>query len=179
VQTVKAGTYADATELDLHRVVHELDNDHVFLVVRRDSAATDFAQALWREDERRYTVEYSTKSGRLQQTHVDSADEVHAILAGWAFNRRGWRSAHQWTSNANDDVVDFRAGCDWSVEGTDHVVAFTPLALTARGSTKDAALAELLSALHEATQDKETALKFSDWASANVVKRATLNARKP
>lgn len=177
MQTAKAGTYADATEVDLHRVVHELDKDRVFVVVRRHPDAEEFAQAMWREDERRYTVEYSTKNGRLQQTRVDRADEVHTILAGWAFNRTGWRGAYAWTSNANDDVVDFRSSCDWSIEGNDHVVEFAPLGLTGRGPDRDAAMADLMAALQDATQDRATAVKFSEWASDHVIKRSNLTTR--
>ena len=175
IETANAGAYANATEADLHRLVMQLDRAHAYVVVHREPEDGLFAQArIEATPADGFRVEYSLKSGQLRCTNVATRDEVYELLAGWAFSRPGWKTGHTWESFANDDVIDLKRNCEWSEDGGDLVVRFPPLDIEGRGATKDEATAALMATLEEATQDRATALQFSEWASAHIVKRSEL-----
>lgn len=178
IETANAGAYANATEADLQAALGRLDAKNRYVVIRREGDDETFAQACFDLDESgRYAVEYLHKPRELRRAFVDTSDAAYELLAGWAFDHAGWRQRASWESVDNDDVVDFAGACEWTTEGDELVVRFAPLSLEARGETRKQATAALMLALEDATQDRDTALKFSAWCGEHIVKRADLTRR--
>lgn len=174
IETELTGSYADATEADLHRLVMQLGPKARYVVLHRTSDEL-FAQAACTDQPAEFVVEYSLKSGKLRQTKAETHDEVYELLSGWAFDRPGWKRGRTWESMANDDVIDLGRNCDWSDTENECVVQFGLLAVKGRGSTRDAAFRALTDAIGDLTRDSADARKtWLKWAGAHIVKSSEL-----
>jgi hypothetical protein len=96
IETERLGAFANATEADLHRWVMEIGDGTEYVIVHREDDGL-FAQAHGVPGGGGYVVEYAVADADLRQTTVATREEVYDVLAGWAFERDGWRDGRAWT----------------------------------------------------------------------------------
>ena len=101
LETESLGAYADASEADLHRVVSLLSEDSSYLIVHREGDELYAQAALSRNPNgsfgEGFVVEYAVADSDLRQTKVDTTERVYELLAGWAFDRPGWKDDQEWS----------------------------------------------------------------------------------
>ena len=95
VETESAGTYADVTEDELHRLVHLMGKGNIYVILQR-SGHEGYAQSAWGEDGR-YVVEYRGGPHDHWQAFTTDIDVVYEVLSGWATDRAGWRDRLDWS----------------------------------------------------------------------------------
>lgn len=178
IETASAGAFADANEADLHRLVSQLNATNSFVIVRRDGDDRFAQAALERGSDRkltgRYIVEYSLKSGTLKQATVESAERAYELLAGWAFDRRGWKQTATWTAVDLEWVVDIGGNCDKEKRADGFWIRFPLFGVEATGSTEKEAFSNMVQEVAAATRASKTKRKqFADWCANHVVKRRT------
>jgi len=96
IETERGGSYADASEADLHRWVMQIGDATRYLIVHRAEDEL-FAQAQKTHVGDGFVVEYAVADSDLRQTKVSSLDDVYELLSGWAFDREGWKDGRKWT----------------------------------------------------------------------------------
>lgn len=176
IETESAGAFADANEADLHRVVGLLSATNSYLIVHRDGADDDWAQAaLTRRPDATfaggYIVEHKLPSGGLEQTTAESPERVYELLAAWAFDRPETQRGSEWKL-LPETVVDFLGNCAWDEVDGQVRGYFAPLDIAVTGPTAEVARQAMFDALRLITNgSREKALVFSDWAKDHLVER--------
>jgi hypothetical protein len=101
VETESAGAYADASEADLHRLVSQLNHANSYLIVHRTGSDLYAQAAIGRKPDGSfddgYVVEYAVGDSDLRQATVTTPERVYELLAGWAYDRPGWRESAEWS----------------------------------------------------------------------------------
>ena len=105
IETESAGTYPDATEETLERLLGQMGPENSYLILHRsdlpDGPEGPFVQTAIRRDpgghpQPGFVVEYKEGPERHFQAFTEDFGTLHAILAGWAFGRPGWRDLVDW-----------------------------------------------------------------------------------
>lgn len=101
IQTEGAGAFADADEATLERLLSQLGDGNMFLIVERSDVEDGYAQTAMNTGEQKtagtYVVEYRSGPNQHYQAFTDDADVVHRVLSGWAFDHADWHSALEWS----------------------------------------------------------------------------------
>ena len=106
IETESGGSYADADEETIRRLVDQLSPENSYLILQRDDVDDGYAQtAIARTPdgnhiEGRYVIEYHKGQRTHFQAFTENTDVVHNVLAGWAFDRADWKSLLEWTELA-------------------------------------------------------------------------------
>ena len=102
LETESGGSYADADEETLHRLVGQITIENAYVIVHRDDRPDGYAQtAIARNPDTTmiagaYVVEYRDGPNDHWQAFTEDVDVLHSVLAGWAFGRDGWKSLVEW-----------------------------------------------------------------------------------
>ena len=103
IETESAGSYADATEETLDRLLHQMSKANSYLILHRtDRPEEEYAQtAIERRPdgklvEDRVVVEYRDGPHSHHQAVTSDLELVRTVLSGWAFDRPGWKDLLTW-----------------------------------------------------------------------------------
>ncbi|HEX7165640.1 MAG TPA: hypothetical protein VF230_01540 [Acidimicrobiales bacterium] len=104
IETESAGRYRNATEADLHRLFSQLGAETGgYLILERADLPEQYAQTALEVKPKpslhatgRYVVEYRDGPHSHHQAFTEDASVVFDVLAGWAFDRPGWRDLVAW-----------------------------------------------------------------------------------
>jgi len=102
IQTESLGTFPDVTAEVLDRVLSQLDADNAYVILERSDRAEAYAQAAIARDKNanqvagRFVVEYRDGPNAHWQAFTEDIERVRDVLAGWAFDRPGWKELLTW-----------------------------------------------------------------------------------
>jgi len=115
-------------------------------------------------------VEYSVADGHLKQTFVDTPDRVYELLAGWAFDRFGWKQTQSWKPLIFDWAIDdLIAHCEVAADDGEVRIKFEPLDIEVTGKDRGQAEAVLRSAVRMVSNSSEKYAKvWTHWASEHL-----------
>jgi hypothetical protein len=101
IETEALGSFTDADEETLARLVAQLSPDNGYLIVHPDGmdgeryAQTAYLRGPGGERRESFVVEYHDGDGDHWQTEVDDRAGALEVLAGWTFGRPGWRDGRE------------------------------------------------------------------------------------
>lgn len=94
LQTEAAGDVGPVDEAMLAEAVAALGGGNSFLIVERDDRPDAYAQTAI--DRQGWIVEHREGAKQHWQAKASGAEEVTAVLTGWAFDKPGWRELVTW-----------------------------------------------------------------------------------
>lgn len=102
ISTASTGSYLDADEATLDRLVMNMSDENEFLILERSDKPDEFAQASFMRGldsaivDGRYVVEYRDGPNSQWQATTEDREQVRQVLSAWALDRPGWRDALTW-----------------------------------------------------------------------------------